>query len=432
MNVKEADNGLVRCSFLFAMTLCSLIPLRAEAGESFGVAGVKLLSDQGSTRATRYATANKIVTLGSRTHIAWLDSISRTMVATYDRESESWSKPVHIGDGEDNHGGPALTCDSDGFLHVVFGPHAGEPFQHCRSARPNDSSEWVPLPRFGGHPTYPSLVCDPDDTLHVIYRGGPQRRHPFGLMYQRKPPGGTWSDPVALAKCPDDWKGYTHYHSSLTISRLGVLHIGFNLYYDGRAKLAGHLMSVDRGDSWQVADGKPVTLPIGSESPAFFLRSDMPLKVVNAVCDKAGNPWIAVGRASGMTIYRFDGDRWTTFKVADRVPSSEEPSDMHWGTLSIDSDDRLFLIAIRGQGMVGGVKGDMVLFTSDDQGKRFAELHLFSADQKLPHTGASLERFTGHHSVDTPWGLFSTGEIGPDCFGRGLHHRVYAVQLRRK
>jgi hypothetical protein len=396
------------------------------------VAETKLLSERGSTRATRYASTNKIVTLDHKTHVAWLDSISRTMIATFDRQSQSWSEPVHVGDGEDNHGGPALTCDSRGFLHVVFGPHSGEPFQHCRSAEPNDSSEWVQLPRFGLHPTYPSLVCDPEDTLHVIYRGGKQTRQPFHLVYQRKRQDGQWSEPVALAKCPDEWKGYTHYHASLTISQSGALHAAFNLYYSGRAKLAGHLMSVDHGKSWQALDGSPVTLPVGTESGALFLRSETPLKVVNAVCDSAGLPWIAVGRATGMTIHRFDGNAWQAFEVAGRVPSSGETPDMYWGTLSIDSEDRLFLIAIQGHSVVGGVRGDVVLFVSEDRGQRFDQLHVFSADRELPHTGASLERFTGHHSIDAPWGLFSTGEKGPDCFGRGIHHRVYAARFRRE
>lgn len=132
-----------------------------------------------------------------------------------------------------------------------------------------------------------------------------------------------------------------------------------------------------------------------------------------------------------MTIHRFDGKAWQTFDVSDRVPSSDQAADLHWGTLSIDSEDRLFLIAIRGQRVVGGVKGNVILFSSEDRGRRFGELQVFSADEQLPHTGASLERFTGHHLIDTPWALFSTGEKGPDCFGRGIHHRVYAVQLRR-
>lgn len=393
------------------------------------MADVKLLSERGSTRATRYASTNKIVTLGQKTHVAWLDSVSRTMVATFDRESQSWAKPVHVDDGEDNHGGPALTCDSRGFLHVVFGPHSNQPFQHYRSAKPNDSSKWVPQPRFGAHPTYPSLVCDPDDTLHIIYRGGLERRHPYRLLYQRKPLDEEWSEPVALTRCPDQWKGYTHYHATLTISQSGVLHVAFNLYYDGRAKLAGHVKSPDRGTTWQAADGSMVTLPVGTDSKAFFLRSETPLKVVNMVCDSTGEPWIAVGRSTGMTIHRFDRAAWRTFDVSDRVPPNDQASDTYWGTLSIDSDDRLFLVAIRGESVVGGVKGDVVLLVSDDRGRQFDELHVFSADQHLPHTGASLERFTGHHSIDTPWGLFSTGEKGPDCFGRGIHHRVYTMQL---
>jgi hypothetical protein len=410
--------------------LVVIFPLEAGAEGGFSVAAVKRLSEHGSTRAARYATANKIVTLEGKTHVAWLDSISRTMVATFDRGSGNWSKPVHVGDGEDNHGGPALTCDSRGFLHVVFGPHARTPFQHCRSARPNDSSAWVALPRLGVHPTYPSLVCDPEDTLHVIYRGGRESGHPFKLIYQRRPSGGTWSEPVALARCPEEWKGYTHYHASLTISQSGMLHAAFNLYYDGRAKLAGHLASADRGTTWRTADGSESTLPVGSESSAFFLRSETPLKVVNTVCDRAGRPWIAVGRAFGMTIHHFDGEAWREFDVSKRVPTRDQPSKTHWGTLTIDSGDRLFLIAIRGESMVGGVKGDVVLFHSGDYGKRFEEVRLFAPDERLPHTGPSLERFTGHHSIDAPWGLFSTGEKGPDCFGRGLYHRVWAVQLQ--
>ena len=41
------------------------------------VASVKLLSEKGSTRSTRYSTANKIVTVGGKTHVAWLDSVSQ-------------------------------------------------------------------------------------------------------------------------------------------------------------------------------------------------------------------------------------------------------------------------------------------------------------------------------------------------------------------
>ena len=51
------------------------------------IAQAKRLSEHGSTRATRYSGTNKIVTIGGKTHVAWLDSISHTMVATYDHAS---------------------------------------------------------------------------------------------------------------------------------------------------------------------------------------------------------------------------------------------------------------------------------------------------------------------------------------------------------
>jgi hypothetical protein len=162
----------------------------------------------------------------------------------------------------------------------------------------------------------------------------------------------------------------------------------------------------------------------------MFLRSATPLNVVNAVCDSAGHPWIAVARDTGMIIHVFDDTAWQTVDVSQRTQWDGEAADVSWGTLSIDSHDRLFLGVIRGQAVVGGVLGDVVLFVSKDRGKQFNPLHLFSADRKLPHTGLSLERFTGHRAVNMPWVLFSTGEKGPDCFGRGIHHRVYVVQLR--
>jgi len=61
--------------------------------------------------------------------------------------------------------------------------------------------------------------------------GGERPRQPFALLYQQKKKGGGWSVPVALAKVPDDWNGYTHYHNALTIAKDNTLHIAYNIYY---------------------------------------------------------------------------------------------------------------------------------------------------------------------------------------------------------
>ena len=406
----------------------------SQPDETMEIAEIKLLSEHGSTRATRYAGTNKIVTIDGRTHVAWLDSISNTMVATYDHTSGQWGQPVNVGSGTDNHGGPALTCDRRGYLHVIFGPHADVPFQHGRSARPNDASEWIMLDAFGHHPTYPSAVCDEQDTLHVIYRGGVPRGHPFKLIYQQRTSDGAWTEPRALAGAPADWKGYTHYHASIAIAADQTLHVAYNLYYRGAAKHAGHMMSRDRGKTWELADGSPLDLPVGVASDAFFARTDEAFKVTNVVCDSKGLPWISLADArskAGPTIYHHDGNAWSSFCPAKRTSGDVPLAELSFqGSLAVDSQDRIYVALTRGTPVVGGITGDVILLYSADRGRSFRCLEVFAPDARLPHTGLSLERRSGHHPVETPWLLFSTGEKGPDCFGKGIFHSVHAVGFR--
>lgn len=419
--------------------LLGAVPLAAvtgaESGVAMEIAQTELLSERGSTRATRYAGTNKIVTVDGKTHVAWLDSISNTMIATYDHASGKWSQPVKVGSGTDNHGGPALTCDSQGYLHLIFGPHGDVPFQHCRSTKPNDASKWIKLDGFGHRPTYPSAVCDKDDTLHVIYRGGVSSGA-LKLIYQRRTPDGVWSEPQALARAAADWKGYTHYHASIVIAADQTLHVAFDLYFAGAAKHAGHMISRDGGKTWEAADGSPLDVPVSVGSSALFASTDEAFKVVNVVCDSTGHPWISLADArskAGPTICRHDGKKWISFCPAESLVTSIPASELSFtGSLSIDSRDRIYIALTRGMRVVGGISGDVILLYSVDSGRSFRHLVVFPPDVRLPHTGLSLERPTGHNAVETPWLLFSTGEKGPDCFGRGIFHRVHAVQFRRR
>jgi hypothetical protein len=405
-----------------ALAYLCLFGMQAMSERIPMIGDIRLLSEHGSTRATRYATANKIVTLADKTHVAWLDSVSQTMVATYDHATGTWSGKVKVGDGADNHGGPALTCDSDGYLHVVFGPHAG-PFQHCRSSRPNDASEWVQLANFGDNATYPSVVCDKKDTLHIIYRGGVEPRH---LLYQRLPKGGEWTKPRSLCHAALE-KGYTHYHASLTIAGEDVLHIAYDIYgaEGGPAKCAGHMMSRDFGKTWTLADGTPLALPTTPDSVAFFRRTETSLKTVGIVCDADGDPWITVAAGEdGPELWHHNGQAWRCVELDEELPEDTDVS--QFGLLSppaFDANGTLYVMA--------GLSGDIALLYSSERGARFNVLPLFPKDEELPHVGFSTERPTGHNAINTPWLLFSTGEKGPDCYGRGIYHRVRAIRLQQ-
>jgi BNR repeat-containing family member len=402
--------------FAAVLLLLSAVSAQAQERGAVAVADVRLLSTKGSTRSTRYAVTNKVVTCDGKTHFAWLDSISKTMVATYDHAADAWLPATKVGDGHDNHGGPALTCDSAGFLHVIFGPHVG-PFQHCRSARPNDASEWVRLSDFGVNATYPSAVCDDQDTLHIIYRGADEPRK---LTYQRLPKGGDWSTTRILAH-PNMPSGYTHYHASLTIARDQGLHIAYDIFHSGSAKCAGHMMSHDRGDTWTLADGTVLDEPVTPEQDTFFKRDEDGLCTGGIVCDSKGNPWVSV---LGPEIWHHDGTDWRSIPVRQRLPQGVDGAKLTGvGPLTLDADDCVYLVALLGR--------DVVLVHSDDRGETFRLLHIFPPDAKLPHTGLTIERPTGHNTVNLPWLLFATGEKGPDCFGEGIYHQVRAVRLTR-
>jgi len=385
------------------------------------VRSIKLLSEVGSTRATRYLQSNKIITLNGKTHVAWLDSGSKTMIATYDHATATWGPVVHVGDGVDNHGGPALTVDSEGYLHIIYGPH-GHPFHYAKSAAPNDSSSWVDQGDFSTAGTYPSAVIDDQDTLHIIYRyhtGSAPK-----LAYQRKPKGGAWSSPVVLAEPPSGYSGYTHYHPALTIADDDTLHIAYNIYYGGAAKRTRHMMSTDGGNTWRQADGTAVTLPVTPDTGGFISEAADALKIQNIATDSQGDPWFTAVIDDRFELYHHDGTAWQVSEPLTLAPP--ELADLGvWKALpmALDSSDRLYVFPIFGEVITGGCKGDIYAMVSTDGGSSYDALHVFSADETLPHIGINPERPTGHNTVETPWFLFSTGEKT-----QGFHD-VRVVQL---
>jgi len=153
-----------------------------------GTRGLKVLSENGCGRATAYSEFNKIVSIGDRTHVSWLDSESGKFlvrIATLDRAAGQWSAVYTVGEAFDNHGGPSLTYDSAGYLHIVYYPHH-HPFRYRKSLRPNDASEWGEEVQFGKKCTYSSLVCTPDDKLILACRETATRQWTLNVYEKAK------------------------------------------------------------------------------------------------------------------------------------------------------------------------------------------------------------------------------------------------------
>ena len=375
------------------------------------------LSTTGSTRGTAYAMSNKVLHLGTKLHVAWLDSVSNIMIRTLDLETGQWTESLLLGVGVDNHSGPSLASDSKGYLHVVFGPHH-DPMTYRKSLRPNDASAWTEPITFGERLTYPSLVCGPDDTLYMTARGGP---NPPALVLHRKPAGGVWSDRITILD-PNIPPGYTQYSNSLAVDGQGRLHLGFHLFDQhefAAGKLAGYLRSDDGGDTWRKADGTLVPIPCKRDQ-VDLLEHDAGLdcRVGGLTLDAAGNPYLLVnhGRLHDKQpwLWHHDGAVWRHTDLGPAIQAIIPGGiGVANGTCSMASDGTLYIAyAVTTNGKWGDPSAEVVALCSTDQGQTFHGLLVSEPDPKSAQWLPSIERNVGHNPVGVPWLIWTGGLVG--------------------
>lgn len=170
-----------------------------------------LLSSSGSDRATGYNMSSKIIRRDGKLYAGWLEapaetgSPARIVLAVCDAETGALQRAIQLGEGVDNHCGPALALDKGGRMHAVIGAHSGA-FLYRWSDSPQEGETWSTPEALGPGDTYPSLAVDPEGTLHLAHR---ERGDRWQLWYRRKRPGRPWDPPRALAISPAP--GYNHY-----------------------------------------------------------------------------------------------------------------------------------------------------------------------------------------------------------------------------
>ncbi len=226
---------------------------------------------------THSGIPSAIVSRGSRIHMIWgipTDPATNppgtpAYVATYDRAAgKLLGEPVLIGYGapaNDGHNRPSITIDSKGTLHALTGTH-GRPFQYAASLEPNTAhAGWTePAPTGDGlRQTYIGLVCDQDDTLHLVYRLWRDGVEPFSLSghsvlaWQRKPAGKPWEAPQPLVVPP--FSEYCIYYHRLGIDRESNLFVSYDFWStywfyrtDHRGDRRATIFSPDQGSTWQL------------------------------------------------------------------------------------------------------------------------------------------------------------------------------------
>lgn len=393
-----------------------------------------ILSRKGSTRATLYNWTNKIVTLDGKTHVSWLDFLAACQIQTLDRESGEWGDMDTVGCGVDNHCGPAICIDSHGHLHYVVGSHGRSPFQHRRSLEPNSHDTWSPYFSVGVGPTYPSLVCDRDDQLHLTYRGThnsnwmSNRPAPY-LMYQRADIGSEWLPPIELVRTVEPY-GYTQYGNAFCIDRQNRIHLVFHFtegYPEGHGRYTGYLRSLDGGNTWTKANGEKVLIPADHHLVDKLCEyEDGQLHVSNVACDLNDQPYTIIfgaPEAGHADLMWHDGEQWNKRPLLDEIrqvrPDGFISAD---ATLAFDRDGSLYIAIQTSTNLEdwGGDGAEVVLLYSEDGGENFEALHISEPGDSVPCWQPSLEMVSSFHqeTPEVPTMTYTRGIKGTGCTSR--------------
>jgi hypothetical protein len=267
------------------------LPVKDTEGNISPGKGI-LVSDRALNPAAHSGGGSALATQGDLTFVVWGEAVDPkddapgvpSYISVYDRASGNLATPQFLAYAppiNDSHNSPAVTLDSQGYIHVVVGAH-GRSFQYLRSREPlRIDAGWTDpvnilstgrieigadVPERGAQ-TYVGLVCTPDDTLHVVsrqWREGVDSDHDghlyAALSYQRKRPGEGWEEPVPLVVPP--LPNYSVFYHKLSIDRMGRLYLAYNYYsvhehyrkdIPGRLNHQAVMMSADGGESWKLA-----------------------------------------------------------------------------------------------------------------------------------------------------------------------------------
>jgi len=215
---------------------------------------------------------SRAVSIGNKVHVVFARALpvegmpgTPSYAVTYDRETGTVSEPVFLGASGiniDGHNFPVITADSHGSIHVILGAHGGKKGQHfvyLKSREPNSTAAWEPPIALPSGKTYPILLCDSKDNLHLVSRG-------LGgaLVYERKPAGLAWESPREIVK-PFDENRYALYYQDLSMDRHGHLYLSFRAMNrasgtaspdsDQKDYPPALLVSRDNGTTWLPAHG---------------------------------------------------------------------------------------------------------------------------------------------------------------------------------
>jgi len=321
------------------------------------------------------------------------------MVSYFDHATGMVARP-HIllnKNTTDAHDNPTLQIDDAGHLWVFSNAHGtSRPAYLHRSTKPYSIDAFELIQKTNFSYSQPWHVPGAGFLfLHTRYGNKVSPVYGRELYWMTSPDGAKWTEPRPLAKIgmgdyQVSWRQGRRVGTAFDFHPQPVgLNARTNIYY---------LQTDDLGKTWTTADGKPVELPLTEEkNPALVrdYRSEKLLVYLKDVqFDSHGRPIILYLTSKGHEPgpengpYTWHTARWTGAAWEFRPITTSDHNYDH-GSLYVEEDGTWRLIAPTDPGpQPFGTGGEMVLRTSNDQGKTWNKVKGLTRNSPWNHTYA--------------------------------------------
>ena len=362
---------------------------------------------------------------GSAGHISERSDELQHLVAYYDHATGTVPRPVRLLQKrtEDAHDNPTLSIDAAGHLFVFSSAHGtSRPAYIHRSKRPYDITEWELIEKTNFSYTQPWYLPQSQRFLflHTLYVKGERT-----LNWKTSPDGRTWSAPQLLAHIE-----MGDYQISAREGVTDHLATAFDLHPDhGRAgKGLNYRTNLyyaetrDAGGTWTNAAGQRLAPPLKSaQNPALvrdYRAENLNVYVKDIAFTAEGHPVLLYLTSKGFNPgpgsgpFQWYTTRWTG-QAWEFRPFTTSDHNYDHGSLYIEADGTWRVIAPTAPGpQPWGTGGDMVMWTSRDQGAAWQIAKVLTSNSRYNHTYAR-KPVNAHPDFYTLWADGSPLEATP-------------------
>jgi hypothetical protein len=338
---------------LFHLTARGLVSLLSWLGAAAigAAANVDYFADNGYGNPVSTLQHPAAEHFNGVTYVAYQGPHEDPYVAAYVHATGKWIGPVQAGVSAmgkspdqidpaelDNHGKPALVVDRQGYLHLVFGSHGGDPkygqnplgeffmgtkgrMTHVVSLKPGDISAWRVVDNVPANGTYNQWVKLANGDLYLFYRHG---GHRSDWVYQKSVDDArTLSAPVSVLKhkvsadsptVNDSWYAWFDLGKGDTITASYIYHPCANPKHSAHRNNTYYMQLDTRSGQWSNVQGERLTLPVTKETADkhTLIEATGTVRTTHGTChvDAQGWPHVVFPASREVRYYRWDGKAW--------------------------------------------------------------------------------------------------------------------------